>query len=78
MGKILNFPTQGSSLEDWAEKSTKDITSDTPVILAYKSPSGEVRTAYWSADLQTRQELLSHIQIDIIMGVVTKNLEYID
>lgn len=42
------------------------------VILDYGQ--GDIRTGWYNAPLVKRQELISHAQIDIIMGVVCDNL----
>lgn len=78
MGKVLRFPTETVNVEEWLKKVIEHANHDTPIVLAMKLPNGEVLTAYWKSEFNVRQELLSHIQIDIMMGVVAQNIEYIE
>jgi len=71
MGKIINFPTA----QNWLDSASNCIDDDTPILIAYKMQSGEVCTGWWKASLQERQELISHLQIDVMMGVVSENVE---
>lgn len=71
MGKILDFPTAQS----WIESAIDGIEDKTPILIAYKMPNGEVCTGWWKASLQERQELIAHLQIDVMLGVVRENLE---
>lgn len=78
MGKVLQFPTESVNVKEWLNKVTEHMDYNTPIIMAMKLPNGEVETTYWHSDLPTRQELVSHIQIDIMMGVVADNIQYIE
>ena len=69
MSKILDFPT----LKEWQENSLGDLDNQTPIVIAYKMPNGEVCTGWWKASLQVRQELISHLQVDVMLGVVRIN-----
>lgn len=69
MGNIIDFPTT----RDYVKTFLDSLDEDVPILLAYKK-DGEVCTGWWKASLVERQELISHLQIDVIMGVVEKNL----
>jgi len=71
MSKVLVFP----NVQGWLESSMSDIDNVTPIVVAYKMPNGEICTGWWSASLQVRQELISHLQVDVMLGVVRENLE---
>ena len=74
---IIQFPTDSVNVDEWIKLSTQHIAHDTPVIMAYKMPDGEVHTAYWNAKPFQKQELLGHIQMDIMMDCVKMNAEEI-
>ena len=43
-------------------------------VFAAKCPDGNVATSWCNADVGTRNELVAHLQMDIMMAVVEANL----
>lgn len=77
MAKILRIPGTPyddvvTGLEALLEKAKAgEISAFT---FAAKCPDGDVATAWACADPGTRQELIGHQQIDVMMAVVEVNL----
>ena len=71
MNKLVEFPT----IHQWVEKSVSLVNEGTPMLIAYKKADGDVFTGWWKASPQERQELISHLQIDVILGVVESCVE---
>lgn len=74
MGKVLRFPAELVNVEEWLKKVLEHANHNTPIILAIQASNGEVMTAYWKAEPVKKQELLSHIQIDIMTEVIEERI----
>lgn len=77
MAKIIQFPGTKSTLEEFLQEAI-EVMKEMGVgscLMAEKTAEGEVVTAYHDCGFGTRQELCSHIQVDIIDSVVRANLE---
>lgn len=76
MSKIINLPmndnvTQENFLKDVMSIIEKNNVES--IVFAVKLSDGNIMTAYNNCNLPTKQELLAHIQIDIINQVVITN-----
>lgn len=77
MAKIIRFRTPQDNivetLEDLLERAKSgEITS---FVFAAKTPSGEVATSWANADVGTRNELTSHLQLDVVYAVMEANMD---
>lgn len=81
MAKILHFPDPDEDHEsavDWLKNSTESILEEGEVesmMIACKTKDGYVMTGYYHCDYGTRQELVGHIQCDIIDQMIRVNPE---
>lgn len=79
MAKILNFNQSNENVIKFLEnviESAKQDEADN-ILVAYKTKDEEglplVMTGYCNLDNMTRQELLGHIQIDIVKKMIDEN-----
>lgn len=73
MSRIFRIPKQASiiqSLEYILQQAKEGEFTD--FMFAAKLSNGEIATS-WNGDLGTRQELIAHAQMDVIMGVIEVN-----
>lgn len=75
MGKIVHFRTDNDELVDWLENLIKDIKERKVdnIMIAAKESSGQIITGWKNLDWGTRQELISHMQIDVINTMIQEN-----
>lgn len=75
MGKIVHFKTDSDELVEWLEHLIIDIKERkvTNIMIAAKEPSGQIITGWKNLDWGERQELISHMQIDIINSMIQEN-----
>lgn len=76
MVKILHFPKSNTDTPIEFIEETKGIVSGEDVIsvlVAFKLSDGTVMTGYHKCDFGTRQELVGHIQCDIIDQMILAN-----
>lgn len=77
MAKILHFPkTDSQTPADFIKESIGILEENKPknVLIAYKLEDGTVMTGYFNCDFGDRQEMLGHIQCDIIDQMILANL----
>lgn len=78
MGNIINFPKSKATKVDEFLIETFDIAKESDVdsvIVCLKLKNGEVMTGYFNSDFGARQEMLGHIQCDVIDQMILANLE---
>ncbi len=78
MAKIIRFPSENQNMVDELEKIIElakqgNIKNYVFAAELQGEDEGVVATAYFNADLGTRQLLNSHIQVDIMAGMVEVN-----
>lgn len=78
MAKIIHFPkSQATTATDFMAESY-DVVKENEVesiIVCCKCKNGEVMTGYFNADFGTKQEMLGHIQADVIDEMILANLD---
>jgi len=84
MAEIIPLPTSQATTPLAFLNESKDIMTNNysdgeqeivSVIVAYKCRDGTVLTEYYNADFGTKQEILGHIQCDIIDQMIRANLD---
>ena len=79
MAKIVNFNIKHEKVLDFLKEVIKSIKEDNTdnLLIAYKTKDEEglplVMTGYCNLDNMARQELLGHIQVDIIKKMIDEN-----
>jgi hypothetical protein len=77
VGKIVRFKTPQddivAALEDILQRA-KDGQM-TGFVFAAKCPGGEVATSWAQTDVGDRNELVSHLQIDVMYAVMAANMD---
>ena len=76
MSKIINFNVKTDNVIDFLENLKKDIKErniDNIVIVCKDKRENEVLTGYVNLDMGEKQELLGHIQADIIDTMIKAN-----
>lgn len=77
MAKIINFPNLHTTTEEFLQEAA-ELMKEHGVecfLIAGKAKDGIVVTGYHECDFGTRQEICSHIQLDIIDQMILSNLE---
>lgn len=77
MGKVVKIKTKNDNLKEFLDdflKKVDEMDLDN-VLIATKVKNGEnyVMTGYCNLDLCEKQELLGHIQIDIVNDMIRQN-----
>lgn len=77
MSKIIRFKTKQDDIIKALEgllqiAKQEEITS---FVFAAKCPDGSVATSWAEADVGTRNELVSHLQVDVMYAVVEANMD---
>jgi hypothetical protein len=77
MAKIVRFKTQQDSMIETLEYVLEQAKSGniTCFALAAKCADGNIATSYANADVGVKQELASHIQVDIMYQVMEANMD---
>lgn len=77
MAKIIRFKTPQDNLVEALEKILELARNGgiENFILAAKLPNGEVATSWFNADVGTRNELVSHLQLDVVYAVIEANMD---
>lgn len=77
MAKIVKFPLNTNNFEDFLQESFRYLLEIGAYncVLAAKCKDGTVLTSYYNCDFGDRQELIGHLQYDIIHHVVKLALE---
>ena len=76
MPKIIQFKTQKDNVKDFIEEIKEEVEKNDidNMIFASKLKDGTVVTGYTNnLDLGTKQELLGHIQVDIVNQMIQEN-----
>ena len=77
MGKIIKFKSKSDNLvkylQDLIEKVKENKIDNIAVVMKAKKSDNYVMTGYFGLDLYERQELLSHMQLDIVNEMVYVN-----
>ena len=80
--KIVHFPVKKDieSVEDFVRDllfklESGEISGDKIAIVLNSPEPKQVMTGYYNCDLLDKQTLMSHIQIDIMWGVVKSNID---
>ncbi|MGD9678426.1 MAG: hypothetical protein AB7V16_08795 [Vulcanibacillus sp.] len=77
MAKIIRFKTPQDNLIETLERIL-ELARNGEIenfILAAKLPNGEVATSWSNADVGTRNELVSHLQLDVVYAVIEANMD---
>ena len=77
MAKIIRLKTpQDTAVESLAEVLEMAKRGELiNYILAAKRPDGEVVTSWANADVVERNELVSHLQIDVVYSVIEAHMD---
>lgn len=76
MGKIIEFKSKSDNLIDFIEENIeifKERKIDNILIACKDKNTNEVLTGHFNLDAGDKQELLGHIQIDIIDEYIRNN-----
>lgn len=77
MGKIIKFKSKSDNLveylEDLIKKVKENKIDNIAVAMKTKKEDAYVMTGYFGLDLCEKQELLSHMQLDIVNEMVYIN-----
>lgn len=82
MAEIIPLPTSQAATPMAFIQESRDILANNymdgeqevvSVIVAYKCKDGTVLTGYHNADFGTKQEMLGHIQCDVIDQMIRAN-----
>lgn len=77
MAKIIRLKTPQDNMVEALEDILKMAKRGelTNYILAAKRSDGEVITSWANADVVERNELVSHLQIDVVYSVIEANMD---
>ena len=77
MAKIINFKTKNNQAVDFLKEAIKIVEEENidNVLIAFKSKGDEpcVMTGYCNLDMGGKQELIGHLQIDVIKDMINQN-----
>lgn len=76
MAKIISFKSQKDNTQDFLDEIKEEVEKNNieNIMFAAKLKDGTVMTGYTSNfDWGTKQELLGHIQVDIINQMIKEN-----
>lgn len=76
MSKIINFNYKTDNVIEFLENLKKDVKErniDNIIIVCKDKREGEVLTGYVNLEMGEKQELLGHIQVDIIDQMIKTN-----
>jgi hypothetical protein len=77
MGKIIRFKTPQDNMIETLEFILGEAKNGNIQSFAFaaKLTDGTIGTSYFNADVGTKQELLGHIQVDIMYQVMEANMD---
>ena len=77
MAKIIRFKTPQDNLIEALENILERARNGEfkGFVFAAKLPNGEVGTAWINADVGERNELASHLQLDVVYAVIEANMD---
>lgn len=76
MSKIINFNYKTDNVIEFLENLKKDVKErniDNIIIVCKDKREGEVLTGYVNLEMGEKQELLGHIQVDVINEMIKAN-----
>ena len=76
MAKIINFKSTNSQVIDFLKEAidiVKDKNIDNVLISFKVKDDNSIMTGYCNLDMGEKQELVSHIQIDIVRDMINQN-----
>lgn len=75
MPKIINFPNNSDSVEDFMQKTKEFFLENnmTSITMIAKSKEGHIATGYLACDFGTMLELCGHLQVDIMRKMINEN-----
>jgi hypothetical protein len=77
MAKVIRLKTPQDNVVENLERILEMAKKGeiTGFVLAAKCPNGEVATSWANTDVGERNELVSHLQIDVMYAVVEANMD---
>lgn len=81
MSKVIPFPlekgieTPEDFVQDFLHKIRSGVVTPRKIAIAMECEEGYVMTGYFDCDVADKQNLASHIQVDIMWEVVKSNIE---
>lgn len=77
MARIINFKNKNNQVKDFLEEAKNIVEKENidNVMIAFKLKNGEdcVMTGYCNLSMGEKQELLGHIQVDIVKDMIEHN-----
>lgn len=77
MGKIIRFKSKSDDvekfLEDALEKAKEYKVDNVMIAFKLRKEDAYIMTGYCNLDMAEKQELISHVQIDIVNDMIKQN-----